>query len=81
MLKGFDVVNQLVQWRVELKDPSQLASISQQGITRDALRELTQPITPAACSLTASTHTASGVIDGHTLTNTAQPVLGFFVSQ
>jgi hypothetical protein len=48
VLKGFDVVNQLVQWRVELKDPSQLATLSQQGITRDALRELTQPITPVS---------------------------------
>lgn len=46
LLKGFDVVNQLVQWRVELKDPTQLASLSQQGVTRDALRELTKPITP-----------------------------------
>jgi len=44
LLKGFDVVNQLVQWRVELKDPTQLAAISQQGITREVLRELTQPI-------------------------------------
>lgn len=43
VLKGFDVVNQMVQWRYLLKDPCQLATISQQGITRDALRELTQP--------------------------------------
>jgi len=46
LLKGFDVVNQLVQWRVELKDPTQLATLSQQGVTRDALRELTKPIPP-----------------------------------
>ncbi len=48
VLKGFDVVNQLVQWRVELKDPSQLATISQQGISREALLELTQPISPVS---------------------------------
>jgi len=42
------VVNQLVQWRVELKDPTQLATISQQGISREALLELTQPITPVS---------------------------------
>jgi len=46
LLKGFDVVNQMVQWRVELKDPAQLATLSQQGVTRDALRELTKPILP-----------------------------------
>jgi hypothetical protein len=46
LLKGFDVVNQMVQWRVELKDPAQLATLSQQGVTRDALRELTKPIPP-----------------------------------
>ena len=50
LLKGFDVVNQLVQWRVELKDPTQLATISQQGISREALLELTQPIPAPAAS-------------------------------
>lgn len=46
VLKGFEVVDRLVQWRVELKDPSQLAQLSQQGITETGLRLLTQPIQP-----------------------------------
>lgn len=44
VLQGFAVVDQLVQWRAELKDPSQLAQLSQQGIGREALRALSQPI-------------------------------------
>ena len=60
LLKGFDVVNQLVQWRVQLKDPTQLASLSQQGVTRDALRNLTQPIPqPPAASQPAPTPPAA----------------------
>jgi len=46
VLKGFEVVDRLVQWRVELKDPSQLAQLSQQGISEAGLRLLTQPIQP-----------------------------------